>query len=250
MSKLDKKILVVKFGGTSLSTPWKIKKAAESVKLSRNQGNEVCVVVSALEKTTDRLELLCDFFGLQAGKRDSILSSGETLSAQVFAEALEKEGVSSRVFLPSLGDWPILTNSDFCSARVLDESEKLVNCLVKPLLKSSVPVIPGFIGKDKRGNLTTLGRGSSDITLLYLGKCLGADEIIKVTDVAGVRDEKGIVQESLTLEKFKKIQEKSWVILPKALDYFEDKTVLRVVSFEHGNLDAPGTTITRGDPLG
>jgi len=82
------KLLVVKFGGKALSTPWKIKKAAESVKLARDQGHCVVVVVSALESTTDRLKILCDFFSSSCTDSDNILSHGELLSASVFSIAL------------------------------------------------------------------------------------------------------------------------------------------------------------------
>jgi len=241
---------VVKFGGKALSTPWKIKKAAESVKLSREQGHSIVVVVSALESTTDRLKILCDFFSSSCADSDTILSHGELLSARVFSIALKQLGISTHLFTPGFGDWPILTDSVFGKASILSESNDMIRSLTAPLLDSKVPVFPGFIGKDKRGNITTLGRGSSDLTLFYLAHCLNADEVIKVTDVEGVYDESGKICETLTLRDFNRIQKKSWIILPKAIEYFGNGPVIKVISHKHGRLDAPGTVIRRGDFLG
>jgi len=220
------------------------------VKLACEQGHRVVVVVSALAETTDRLEILCNFFKLSGSASDNMLSHGELLSAQVFHEALKQSGISSQLFSPFFGDWPILTDSAFGQASILKESEGLVKSILAPIVSSRVAVVPGFIGKDKRGNITTLGRGASDLTLFYLAHCLNADEVIKVTNVRGVYDEHGDIHDFLSLQDFNRIQKKSSVILPKALEYFNNGSIVRVISHEHGRLDAPGTTIQGGGSHG
>lgn len=246
MIKLKEKTIVVKFGGKSLATPWNIKQAAESVKIARQDGHKVVVVVSAIGRTTDLLQILCEYFGAPYEGYDDILSSGELISAKVFSHALASIGVQSHVFTPFYDDWPILTDSAFRNASLLEESVNLVKSFVLPILDSNVAIVPGFIGKDKRGRVTTLGRGSSDLTLFFLAHCIDADEVIKVTDVSGVYDESRQIQEHLSVQELKRIQARSWVIIPKALEFFPKGAVAKVISHEHGRLDAPGTIITGG----
>jgi len=80
----------------------------------------------------------------------------------------------------------------------------------------AVVIAAGFQGYDPDGNITTLGRGASDLTLFYLAYCLSADEVIKVTGVDGVYDKTGEVCKVLSFDDLNRIQKRSWVILPKA----------------------------------
>jgi aspartate kinase len=112
-------------------------------------------------------------------------------------------------------------------------------------------VVCGFLGKDKHGRVTTLGRGGSDTTALLLAKCLGADEIILVKETSGVLSaDPKIVPEAQTLDKldihemFDLAQGGAKIVKPEALKYKLPNQTLRIVDFASGNLAARGTEIT------
>ena len=120
---MKKKLLIIKkFGGTSLSNIGKIKKAALLIKKEILLGNKVVVVVSAIGKTTDKLQSLINSFSFNGSLKevDAILSSGEQASSGLMAIALNNINIKSRSYL----GWqiPILTNSSHGKARILDIS--------------------------------------------------------------------------------------------------------------------------------
>ena len=122
---MKKKLLIVKkFGGSSLSNKDKIKKAAKIVKKEVLLGNKVIVVVSALGKTTDKLQSLIDDISKNSDAKeiDTILSSGEQASSGLMAIALNNFSVPARSFL----GWqvPILTNKSYGKAKILDINSK------------------------------------------------------------------------------------------------------------------------------
>lgn len=186
------KRIVAKFGGTSLENGDLVRKAAKSVKEELEKGNtEIAVVVSAMGGFTDSL--------IETAKKgtkgeisqkdlDSIMSMGEKISAKVFASALTSLGVDSKPITTEDPEWPIITDSSSGSATPdLEKTEELMKNNIKPLMKEgTVPVICGFIGKDKDDTVTTLGRGGSDITAFLVGKCVDATDVILVTDAEGV----------------------------------------------------------------
>ena len=124
---MKKKLLIIKkFGGTSLSNIEKIKKAAKLVKKEVLLGNKVVVVVSALGKTTDKLQSLINkiSFNSSAEEIDTILSSGEQTSSGLMALALKNINVKARSFL----GWqvPILTNRSYGKAKILDIDSQIL----------------------------------------------------------------------------------------------------------------------------
>ena len=181
---MKKKLLIIKkFGGTSLSNIEKIKKVAKLVKKEVLLGNKVVVVVSALGKTTDKLQSLINkiSFNSSAEEIDTILSSGEQASSGLMALALKNINVKARSFL----GWqvPILTNRSYGKAKILDIDSKI---LKKEIKKGITPVIAGFQGVSNEFRIITIGRGGSDTTAVAIASKLSADRCDIHTDVEGV----------------------------------------------------------------
>jgi len=250
--------LIVKFGGTSLGNARRISRAAEAVAREYSRGTRVVVVVSAVGRTTDHLlELTGRKGSMVETDRDDILAMGERTSARIFAASLKSRGIQARYFDPSDKDWPIITDDKFSKANPLPSAcIDRIKRYVKPLLgEGIVPVVGGFIGRTRDGRISTLGRGGSDTTALLMAKALGADEVVLVTNAAGIMsgDPKLIRQPRL----LKKIDMRTLLgiadsgtkfIHRKALKFKDPNINIRVVSHTAGDLRAPGTVIT-GEPI-
>jgi len=181
---MKKKLLIIKkFGGTSLSNIEKIKKVAKLVKKEIVLGNKVVVVVSALGKTTNKLQSLINKISFNSNSKeiDTILSSGEQASSGLMALALKNINVKARSFL----GWqvPILTNTSYGKAKILDIDSKI---LKKEIKKGVTPVIAGFQGISNEFRISTIGRGGSDTTAVAIAYKLNADRCDIHTDVEGV----------------------------------------------------------------
>ncbi|KAF0125586.1 MAG: aspartate kinase [Elusimicrobia bacterium] len=177
------KTLVMKFGGTSLADPGKLRLAAGRVKAARRAGFAVAAVVSAPGEVTDELLSLAAEISPRPPARelDALLSCGELMSAALLAAALEGMGIPAVSLTGAQAGF--LTDSSFGSARVLKVSPSR---LKKKLAAGRVAVVCGFQGTDRRGNITTLGRGGSDLTAVELAHALGAESCELLTDVKGV----------------------------------------------------------------
>ncbi|MDQ7774236.1 MAG: hypothetical protein RDU13_12035 [Elusimicrobiales bacterium] len=177
------KTLVMKFGGTSLADPGKIRLAAGRVKAARRAGFAVAAVVSAPGDVTDELLALAaeTASGTPARELDALLSCGELMSAALLASALEGMGIAAVSLTGAQAGF--LTDSSFGSARVREVSPAR---LKKELASGRVAVVCGFQGADRRGNITTLGRGGSDLTAVELAHALKAESCELLTDVKGV----------------------------------------------------------------
>ena len=119
--------------------------------------------------------------------RDYLVSFGERLSVRIMAMYLEKEGVPANFF--DAWDIGIVSDSNFMAAELLDEVwENIPKSLnaYKDGLSNAVPIVTGFIAKDKNGNITTLGRGGSDLSATMIGSAMGAVEIQTWKDVDGI----------------------------------------------------------------
>jgi len=181
---MKKKLLIIKkFGGTSLSNVEKIKKVAKLVKKEIALRNKVVVVVSALGKTTDKLQSLINKISFNSSSKeiDTILSSGEQASSGLMALALNNINVKARSFL----GWqiPILTNNSYGKAKILDIDSKILKNEIK---KGITPVIAGFQGISNEFRISTIGRGGSDTTAVAIASKLSADRCDIHTDVEGV----------------------------------------------------------------
>ncbi|TDA32313.1 MAG: aspartate kinase [Hadesarchaea archaeon] len=250
--------IVVKFGGTSLGNGERIRLAAKSVEREWRKGAEIVVTVSAMGHTTDELlEVARKASGenLTAKDLDDILAMGERTSARIFAAALRSLGVKAKAIDPEMKEWPIITDSSFSKARVDEKrTEERVKKYLEPLLKERiVPVVCGFLGRNLKGEITTLGRGGSDTTAFILGKYLRASEVIIVTDVEGVmtadvnefKDAK--LLKSLTALELRELGRfGARVMHPAAMNYKLPEMDAKVIHFRHGDLSARGTTIKGG----
>jgi aspartate kinase len=182
-SKKIMALIVQKFGGTSVGSPEKIKAVAERVLRSKNQGNQMVVVLSAMSGETNRLVALASQMQEFPDTRemDMLLSTGEQVTISLFAMAVKEAGSDAVSFL---GDQvKINTDSVHTKARIESiDSEKIM----AELNQGRVVVIAGFQGVNEKGDITTLGRGGSDTTAVALAAALKADSCEIYTDVEGV----------------------------------------------------------------
>lgn len=249
-----RRLLIVKFGGSSLSNPKRITVAVASVAREYARGNRIVVVVSAVGNTTDHLlHLTNGGAGLYETDRDDILAMGERTSARIFAAALKSRGIQARYYDPSDRDWPIITDENFQNANPLKTSSiQRIQRYLKPVLGDGVvPVIGGFIGRTRDGRVSTLGRGGSDTTALLLAMALEADEVVLVTNVPGILSaDPALVRNARVLSR---IDMKTLTgiagtgtkfIHRKALQFKDPKINIRVISNSSGRLDSRGTLVT------
>jgi len=177
------KILVQKFGGSSVANVERIKKVAKRVVSYRKKGWRLAVVVSALGDTTD--ELICLAGKItdtpSAREMDMLLSTGEQISCALLAMAIEKLGFGAISFTG--GQVGIKTDKTHTKAKILDISAERIR---EELGKAKIVIVAGFQGVTQDHEITTLGRGGSDLTAVALAKALGAKACEIYTDVGGV----------------------------------------------------------------
>ena len=177
------KLLVQKFGGTSLADANRIEVVADIIAKTISEGNKVVAVLSAMGEETDRLIDLAKSIQTEPNIReyDALVSTGEQISVALMAMALNKRNLKAKSYTAyQLG---IKTNNMHGRARIVDVK---VDELKKQLKKGVIPVIAGFQGTNDEGDITTLGRGGSDTTGVALAVALQADECQIYTDVDGV----------------------------------------------------------------
>jgi aspartate kinase len=177
------RLIVKKFGGTSVADSARIEAVADNVEAEIQKGNKVTVVLSAMGKSTDALIELAKEINPEPDLReyDALVSTGEQISVALLAMALLKRGIKGKSYTAyQLG---IKTNSSHSRARILDVE---VSKITAELDNGVVPVITGFQGMNELGDITTLGRGGSDTTGVALAVALKADECQIYTDVDGV----------------------------------------------------------------
>ena len=177
------KLIVKKFGGTSVADTERIEAVADNIQLEIKKGNQVAVVLSAMGKSTDELISLAREINPEPNLReyDALVSTGEQISVALLAMALLKRGINGKSYTAyQLG---IKTNSSHSRARILDVEVSKIN---NEIQEGTVPVITGFQGMNENGDITTLGRGGSDTTGVALAVALEADECQIYTDVDGV----------------------------------------------------------------
>ena len=179
---------VVKFGGTSLGTPARIRRAAERVAVLHQAGRAVVAVVSARGQTTDRILKDLGRLGAEnaaAARRetDRVLATGEDLSAGLLAATLNGLGVPARSLRG--GEAGIRADGDFGTGRIREVDPAR---LTELLSAGIVPVVSGFQGERGDRETVTLGRGGSDTSAVAIAAALGAAPCDIVTDVDAVYD--------------------------------------------------------------
>ncbi len=175
-------LLVQKFGGTSVADPERIRRVAARVVSSAGE-RPVCVVVSAMGKTTDELLALAREVSPQPHPRelDMLLTSGERVAMALLAMAIVDLGRDAVSFTGSQAG--IVTDTRHGKARIL---ELRVDRVREALERGRVAIVAGFQGVSTGADVTTLGRGGSDTTAVALAAALGADVCEIYTDVEGV----------------------------------------------------------------
>jgi aspartate kinase len=176
-------LFVQKFGGTSVGDLERIHRVAERIEETTRAGHQVVVVLSAMSGETDRLMRLAHEVTSHPDDRelDVLLSSGERVTIALLAMALRGRGINARSFTGrQVG---IVTNSSHTRARI---AKIMASPVLQALAEGVVPVVAGFQGVNERSEVTTLGRGGSDLTAVALAASLKADRCMIFTDVDGV----------------------------------------------------------------
>ena len=182
------KIIVQKFGGTSVRDVESRMHAKHHIEKSLQEGYKVVVVVSAMGRkgdpyATDTLLSLVNGTSSHLSKReqDLLMSVGETISSVVFTNLLLENGIKAIAYTGAQAGF--LTNNDHSHAKII---EMKCDRLLKELEYHDVVVVAGFQGAAKNGDITTIGRGGSDTSAAALGAALQAEWVDIFTDVEGI----------------------------------------------------------------
>jgi aspartate kinase len=176
-------LIVQKYGGSSVADAEKIRNVARRIAATRDEGNQVVVVVSAMGDTTDELITLAYQLNPQPDPRevDVLMSTGEIVSSTLLAMTLESMGYEAISL--SGAQAGIRTDASYRRARILNIESKRID---KELKKDNIVIVAGFQGITEEMDVTTLGRGGSDTTAVALAASLGAEICQIFTDVDGV----------------------------------------------------------------
>ncbi len=174
---------VQKFGGTSVGSIERIQHVAQLIDNTYREGHQLVVVLSAMSGETDRLTKMARALSADPDDRelDVLLSSGERVTIALMAMMLKKLGVKAQSFTGrQVG---IVTDGAHTKARVSRVETKRVRAALQD---GVVPIVAGFQGINEASDVTTLGRGGSDLTAVVLAAALKADTCFIYTDVDGV----------------------------------------------------------------
>jgi len=180
---MTRKLIVQKFGGSSVANPERIKRVAQRVVDTKRAGADVVVVVSALGDTTDELLHLASQITQQPAERelDMLMATGEQVSTALLAMAIHELGEDAVSFTGA--QVGIITDGTHTRAKIVNINTRRIE---KELGKHRIVIVAGFQGVNLNQDITTLGRGGSDLTAVALAKALQADVCDIFTDVEGV----------------------------------------------------------------
>ncbi|RJP84093.1 MAG: aspartate kinase [Desulfobacteraceae bacterium] len=176
-------LIVQKYGGTSVGDLDRIRNVAGRIAKTYDQGNQVVVILSAMSGVTDTLIKTAEKITEFPDKRemDVLMATGEQTTVALMAITLKSMGYEAQSLLGyQVG---ILTDSQSCSARILDIGADRLKAL---LADNSIVIVAGFQGCDAKGDITTLGRGGSDTSAVAVAAAINADACEIYTDVDGV----------------------------------------------------------------
>jgi aspartate kinase len=176
-------LIVQKYGGTSVGNPERIKNVARRVLETQQAGNKVVVVVSAMSGVTDSLIKLSRKVCERPSERemDVLLSTGEQTTIALLAMALQ--GMGTKAVSLTGAQAGIVTDGVHTKAKIFNITPKQIR---DHLDSGSIVIVAGFQGQTSEGEITTLGRGGSDLTAIALAAALKADKCEIYTDVDGV----------------------------------------------------------------
>lgn len=251
------RIIVQKFGGTSVSTANNRAQVVKKIQGALEKGFRVAVVVSAMGRNgdpyaTDTLINLARQIHPQIKPRelDLLMACGENISTCVMAGTLEAAGLESLTFTGQAAGF--VTDANFNNARIKEiKSDEVRRCLEQ----GKIAIVAGFQGATSDGETTTLGRGGSDTSAVALGVALQAEVVEIYTDVEGVLTaDPRLVPEAKPLETmtYSEVCEMAYlgakVVHPRAVEIgMEGRIPIRILSTFS---DAPGTLITDGQSIG
>src|SRR3990167_10307525 len=180
---MKRKLVVKKYGGSSVANPERIKRVAQRVVEVKRKGADVVVVVSALGDTTDELLQLAAQVSEHPAERelDMLMATGEQVSVALLAMAIHELGEDAVSFTGT--QVGILTDGTHTKARIVDINAQRI---VRELTRGRIVIVAGFQGINPNQDITTLGRGGSDLSAVALAKALQADVCEIFTDVEGV----------------------------------------------------------------
>ncbi len=183
MSTKRKKLIVQKFGGSSVANIERIKAVAKRILSSKTNHNNIVVVVSALGDTTDELENMAFKINAAPPERemDMLMSTGEQISCALLAIAIKALGHDAISFTG--GQVGIRTDTSHTKARIETINAKRIK---KSLNEDKIVIVAGYQGITRDNEITTLGRGGSDLTAVALAQALRADVCEIFTDVRGI----------------------------------------------------------------
>jgi aspartate kinase len=176
-------LVVQKYGGTSVANVERIRRVAQRVAKTYDQGNTVVVILSAMAGVTDSLIDLAQKAAEQPDKRelDVLLATGEQTTAALLAMMLQAMGYKAQSMMGYQAD--LVTDSEYGNARIIEIGTERLR---KAVGKGIIVVVAGFQGHDIKGNITTLGRGGSDTSGIAIAAALNADVCEIYTDVDGI----------------------------------------------------------------
>ena len=243
-------LIVQKYGGTSVGNPERIKNVAKRVVRTREQGHDVVVVVSAMSGETDKLINLASQVSDNPDPRemDMLLSTGERVTIALLALAIQSLGHKAQSFTGRQAG--IVSDSVHTKARI----EKISGERVKHALKEGkIAVVAGFQGITESDDVTTLGRGGSDLSAVAVAAALKADVCDIYTDVDGVyTTDPNMVPQARKLDRisYDEMLELASlgakVLQTRSVEFAKKYNVpVRVLSSFNDN---PGTLVTKEDP--
>ena len=248
--------IVLKFGGTSVADTTRIERAAGKVAREVALGHEVAVIVSAMSGVTNQLVEHCSTISSSYDPReyDTVVSSGEQVTAGLMAIALQKLGIEARSWM----GWqvPILCSRAHGRARIEDINAEKMSAEMKA---GQVAVLAGFQGVTDNERIATLGRGGSDTTAVALAAALEADRCDIYTDVDGVyTTDPRITKNAQKIDKISyeemlelaSLGAKVLQVRSVEMAYKRDIPIQVLSSFEDTiGSDLPGTLVTREEDI-
>jgi len=176
-------LIVQKFGGTSVGDLDRIQNVANRVSATKKAGNDVVVVVSAMSGETNKLVGYAEHFSSNASRAemDMLLSSGERVTASLLSIALNEMGFPAVAMTGRKAG--IITDDSHTKARIEEINPQVMNDAIK---EGKIIVVAGFQGVNENGDVTTLGRGGSDLSAVAIAGAIKADLCEIYTDVSGI----------------------------------------------------------------
>ncbi len=176
-------LIVQKFGGTSVGDLERIGNVAARVSATKKKGNDVVVVVSAMSGETNKLVEYAEHFSKNPARAemDMLLSAGERVTASLLSIALQEMGHDAVAMTGRKAG--ILTDKQHTKARIEDINPKTMQ---EAIAQDKIVIVAGFQGVNENGDVTTLGRGGSDLSAVAIAGAIGAELCEIYTDVSGI----------------------------------------------------------------